>query len=287
MDEMPEPPSFVPELEAIRPCKNKEVWHVPWHEDDKDTVRQWLCLRKCPFSGGECQHHNFQNGAVWSLEGPEKVLQYLMQHATHSGKHNLQQMDANQELSLAYDELEWGREQDTFEHRRNYRGQQRAQQPSGKGGTKRKRCDVGPDESASNVGSNLSASAMVEAVREAVIQGVKSVREADSAAEATSSADVWANVGNAVPAALPSSTGGPLAPLQLSVPSRAGDIPVPVEKLRMIQDNLQRAEHAMSSGLTSMVEAARKLDNERRIIKMTIDVVAKLTGVEPQHGRVL
>ena len=58
---------------------------------------------------------------------------------------------------------------------------------------------------------------------------------------------------------------------------------VPVAKLQLIQDNLQRAEHAMTAGLTSMVTAASKIQAERLIVQQTINTIANVTGVQPQH----
>ena len=59
------------------------------------------------------------------------------------------------------------------------------------------------------------------------------------------------------------------------------DIPVPMDKLILIQDNLQRAAHSVTCSLTTCVEAARKLDSERRIIQNTIQIVSEITGVHP------
>ena len=76
-------------------------------------------------------------------------------------------------------------------------------------------------------------------------------------------------------------------PLELQLQGRAFNaedtIPIPMSKLLIIQDNLQRAEHAVVCGMTGMVEASKKLDQERRILKRTIDVVSNITGVSPTH----
>ena len=61
-------------------------------------------------------------------------------------------------------------------------------------------------------------------------------------------------------------------------------IAVPMAKLIIIQDNLQRAEHSMASGLTTLVEAARKLETERRIVQNTIRIVSETTGVQPSSS---
>ena len=61
-------------------------------------------------------------------------------------------------------------------------------------------------------------------------------------------------------------------------------IAVPMAKLIIIQDNLQRAEHSMASGLNTLVEAARKIETERRIVQNTIRIVSETTGVQPSSS---
>jgi hypothetical protein len=60
-------------------------------------------------------------------------------------------------------------------------------------------------------------------------------------------------------------------------------VSVPLTKLVLIQDNLQRAEHAVVCSMASMVDASKKLEMERRRLRSTIEVVANITGVAPTH----
>ena len=50
-------------------------------------------------------------------------------------------------------------------------------------------------------------------------------------------------------------------------------VTIPMEKLKLMQDSLQRAEHAISSSLAFTVEQSNKLANERLIVQNAIDVI--------------
>ena len=60
-------------------------------------------------------------------------------------------------------------------------------------------------------------------------------------------------------------------------------VTIPMEKLRMMQDSLQRAEHAISAALSFTVEQSNKLAHERLILMNAIDVISGITGVPSAH----
>ena len=87
----------------------------------------------------------------------------------------------------------------------------------------------------------------------------------------SSSADAWAGV-------------APPNPAKLVLAKQAqGDVTIPMEKLRLIQDSLQRAEHAIAGSLVASCEQAQKMETQRGIIVSAINVVASFTGQAPQH----
>ena len=133
------------------------------------------------------------------------------------------------------------------------------------------------DSNRAESGSHRAESDVAEAIQEVagIMRHALAVPAMAPSRPAQSSAD-WDGVGAAYQRALPSIA--PHGSFQLALPS----VVVPREKLLVMQDNLQRAEHAMSSSMNIMCASARAVQSEQQIIKNTIDVVAAHTGVEPR-----
>jgi len=55
---------------------------------------------------------------------------------------------------------------------------------------------------------------------------------------------------------------------------------VPLKKLKLLQDSLQRTEHAMNDTLTSNVNAAQLLQCEKVILMNALNQISKVTGEE-------
>ena len=51
----------------------------------------------------------------------------------------------------------------------------------------------------------------------------------------------------------------------------------------MMQDSLQRAEHAISASLAFTVEQSNKLAHERLIVQNAIEVISTITGTDSCH----
>jgi hypothetical protein len=123
-----------------------------------------------------------------------------------------------------------------------------------------------------------------EEVKEAVNEAISSH---GIIPEVTSSADAWSSVGHAhVPtpptfAPPPALTNQPYVH-QISL-SAEKTVPVPVEKLKLIQDSLQRSEHAISAALQNSVANATKLAEERKIVMGSINVISTITGESANH----
>ena len=64
---------------------------------------------------------------------------------------------------------------------------------------------------------------------------------------------------------------------------KADEITVPLDKLKLMQESLQRSEHAISSCLAHTVEQAHKLTIERLIVINALDVISSFTGVPTSH----
>ena len=127
----------IPDLQDIQPEKNKENWlkdGLPGEEgeDDHEEYRRTMVeLETCPF-GGECKHHNWRDANVWSVESPRKCLQYAMQHAMNSAKHNMSEDEAYQVLCSKWVDLPWKITQDTYKDRDRYARQIQASREGNK-----------------------------------------------------------------------------------------------------------------------------------------------------------
>ena len=278
----------VPELQDLTVCKNKEnCLDIPDGEDQPGKTRQVVRIARCPFTpcfhpetGIECQNCSKQSWAganVWSLQSPYHVLGYLLQHATKSRWHNLSKEEAFDMIIANWSELEWEYYQDTYENRQQYRAQLKGIEMSkvdkGKGkGKKRKHDGVGDGQHVTR-----------EEVGEIVMQTLAAASGA-AASEAASSSGAWNRSQPTprhpptAPKALADLAGGACT---LSLAPKT--VTIPLEKLKVMQDSLQRAEHAISSSLAFTVEQSNKLAHERLIVLNAIDVISGISGVQSAH----
>ena len=67
------------------------------------------------------------------------------------------------------------------------------------------------------------------------------------------------------------------------VRDEARTVEVPVARLKLIQESLQRAEHAVTASLANTVEQSNKLLHERLIVMNAVDVIAGVTGEAARH----
>ena len=80
------------------------------------SIKQCVCH-------AECAHGPWSKANVWSLEHPDKCLQYMKQHLCISGKHALTASEAQQVIAVKFYELEFDVSTDTFADRQWYREQ--------------------------------------------------------------------------------------------------------------------------------------------------------------------
>ena len=303
---METPPQYPPVRDMMLPKKNQEPWFLAADQDDDGLVRPVVSIKSCPFGDERCQHHNFRNACVWSFNNTDEVLSYLMQHGTHSSHHNLTEVDCYDKICDQWWNIEWSNDDDTFEDRVAYRetvrkhkdsqaqetqkGTGKAQAPQAsarKGNGKRKAPDQRVKEE--DVGDAVAAGAMhnagaMQTLCDTVLRAVDGrLAQRDVA---SSSDDRWNGIHDGPPSragpSLNLDMGAPGMQLQTAFPD--GTISIPVGKLILVQDSLQRAEHAIVGGMTGLVETAKKMNVERNILARTIDVLADITGQKPTHA---
>jgi len=233
-----------------------------------------------------------------------------MQHATNSKYHkHIAMEDHYDDLCEHWHTLKYETWADTFEAREKYRqsvdqwqdsqqethhhrGESRHNQRHWDAGyehqDKRRRTDCKeeevhtppPEEEApTDSGIDKSAQHLISAVSAAVVQGIAQSQNALQAPNAWGAAASAANPGAAASSVQQLHPGfGSSSSLQLSVMQPPRMVPVPMEQLRLIQDSLERAEHAISGALASTVENCSKLASERTILHSTIATISRVTG---------
>ena len=302
---METPPQYPPVRDMMLPKKNQEPWFLAADQDYEGLVRPVVSIKSCPFGDERCQHHNFRNACVWSFNSTDEVLSYLMQHGTHSSHHNLTEVDCYDKICDQWWNIEWSNDDDTFEDRVAYRenvrkhkdsqaqetakGTGKAQAPQAsarKGNGKRKAPDQRVKEE--DVGDAVAASAMhnagaMQTLCDTVLRAVDGRLQQHEVASSSNAR--WHDIHDGPPSRGPSLSldlGAPGRQLQTAFPD--GTISIPVGKLILVQDSLQRAEHAIVGGMTGLVETAKKMNVERNILGRTIDVLADITGQKPTHA---
>ena len=68
-----------------------------------------------------------------------------------------------------------------------------------------------------------------------------------------------------------------------NMPAALSTVTIPLERLKLLQDSLQRAEHAISASLAFTVEQSNRLAQERLIVKHAIDVMSGIRGESTSH----
>ena len=112
---------------------------------------------------------------MWSLEGPDRCMQYLKQHLCISGKHSLVSSEAQIEIQARFHEIEFVVSTDTFADRQWYRDQL-GKSTALVAAKKRKRAGAaGGGNDGAAAGSNEAAAAEVDLnkhIQEAISRGI-------------------------------------------------------------------------------------------------------------------
>ena len=304
----------IPSLERLEAAtaKNKENWF------DKPLLpgnsRKYCKIVVCPFEaknprlGGscdKCSKQSWAGAAVWSTESLMHCLGYLMQHGTHSEWHKLTASEAYLAIVENWHSLEWEMCEESFAEREAYKAAMAAEQQDKKRPAEqldkkwsaeqawaaeqdKKRAtrarfegdgssDVQPQDSASQVGGETVAQVIADTVRQTLEAAAAS---SSGQLQPTPKVASWGSVGQPRPSSRPPAA---LASGVQTLSLGPSHVSVPVEKMKMMQDSLQRAEHAISASLAFTVEQSNKLAHERLIVQNAIEVISTITGTDSSH----
>ena len=211
-----------------------------------------------------------------------------MHHGVNSSWHSLTQKEAYETVASLWLELDFEYVVDTYHDRQLYRNQLASQKkPTLPIVTNNKRyreevhdaTDV--NDGASEIPSEAGQQICPEAVQDIVRLTVKQLKTEDG----SPSSSLWSDVGRPRSCTHPPLHTHPLRQLTAGAPVilQQGEIPIPEQRLLMLQESLQRAEHAISQNLQVTVALSKKLVSEREIVKHAIGVVSKFSGVPCNH----
>ena len=136
--------------------------------------------------------------------------------------------------------------------------------------------DGGSSEVPSEAGryQQVSREEVIDIIRDTLAASAPSSSSSHTLPEAQR---VWHGVGHPRPRP-PSAAPHALAGGVHNIPLAPSTVTIPLEKLKLLQDSLQRAEHAISSSLAFTVEQSAKLANERLIVQNAIEIISGISG---------
>ena len=283
----------IPPLAEIAVTKNNEKYWIPAEED-----RYWYCrpcvkIKRCPFSPctnpvtkedqRNCSAKSWNAAQVWSLCDTITLIGYLMHHGINSDYHNMDRQTCYDTIQALWPDIEWVYYDDTFDMRQHYRNAIRNQKAKSQAAPPNKKRKIA-DQTDDMIPSKMVTMIVGQTVQQLGFGG------AGGGFPSSSSTEPWS-------AATPSPPIPPIAApnslIDLTAPDsskgarmldlKADEIIVPLDKLKLMQESLQRSEHAISSSLAHTVEQANKLTNERLIVINALDVISSFTGVPTSH----
>ena len=260
-----------PEEELIKPMKNKECC---WFHPDDDAVKFIECSF-CPLHNDCDKSDSFKNAEVWSFKGHLSCLSYLMQHLTHSTKHAekdgsqmsdndayLVILSAHAEGRLVFQIKDFTKECAKYvrdEHERKQKEKKEAPKKEKEKVVKKKRKHKRGSDSEDDSDSVTVPSKIVRAIQE----GVRVAMSNNAMSSSAASAD---------------------APgIEICMePSETSVVQIPLEQLKMIQNSVERAEHAVSTAFIQAATTAKKLDAERIILVKSAELLSSFTKEKPR-----
>ena len=286
----------IPDIADIAVTKNKENYYVKEEDDSKGMVRPVVKLKCCPFSPclhpetGEtcerCSKQSWNAANVWSLDGTNACIGYLMHHGMYSPWHGMGRQECYDFLISNWKDLKWEFYEDDYTMRQSYRDyrereknrRENEKKPAeqvdkvkGKG-TKRKNEDRTEDMVSRNEVSDIVSQALQEFYQ----AGDGGTGGSSSASES------WDKIQSVPvqPSAAPNSSFDFTAD---SGANKRGFVTIPMDQLKFMQAALQRAEHAISSSLSHTVEQSNKLNHERLMVINAVEVISGISGVKASH----
>ena len=283
----------IPPLAEIAVTKNNENYWIPEEED-----RYWYCrpcvkIKRCPFSPctnpvtkedqRNCSAKSWNAAQVWSLCDAYTLIGYLMHHGINSDYHGMDRQTCYDTIQALWPDIEWVYYDDTFDMRQQYRNAIRLQKAKSQAAPpKDKKRKIG-DQTDDMVSSKLVSEIVGQTLQQVGFGG------AGRGSPSSSSNEPWAPFPPSPP--IPP-IAAPNSLIDLTADSSTGarmldlksdEIIVPLDKLKLMQESLQRSEHAISSSLAHTVEQAHKLTIERLIVINALDVISSFTGVPTSH----
>ena len=146
---------------VITPCpadlekaKNNESYFIHREADEPGETRPWTSIAQCPVAE-HCNETSYKKACVWSFEGKEMCLRYLLNHLWN--KHHMTQHTGV--VCIQCSDLIWEFGQDTYEERETYRVQLEAsKRQEGQGSSKKARVSlIDSAQALAKTGSGSSA----------------------------------------------------------------------------------------------------------------------------------
>ena len=282
----------LPPIDEIAVTKNKENYWVPEKDDFWGMLRPVVKVVRCPFSPCRnpvtkedqkcCSAKSWHAANVWSLCDATSAVGYLMHHGIYSEFHAMDRQTCYDTIQALWPDIEWAYYDDTFDMRQQYRNAIRQQKAKSQAAPPKKR-RLG-DQTDDMVSSNLVTMIVGQTLQQVGLGG------AGRGSPSSSSHEPWRPEFPPSPPIPPMAA--PNSLIDLTADSSAGartldlkpyEVTVPIDKLKLMQESLQRSEHAVSSSLAHTVEQANKLSIERLIVINALDVISSITGVPTSH----
>ena len=278
-------------------------------DDGEDQCRVSISIDKCPFGGDKCHCKLWEKAAVWTmLKDPRCCVLYAFHHARNSSAHWLPAEDAYAILQDRWGDISWCVKDDAFASRQAYRSHLKQIERSHEGRTQKEgrlppQQPLAPPPAAAGrmkltgkmptplrpTPPSTPPPVKRKRVGSVAIGAMPARRPAASSGSASSSAEIAEIASSAAMKTLlayeaSKAEGG--SSIQISSESSAlvsieggGRFPISVAKdAQIVQDAVQRSEHAISASLAAHVETAKKLSSERRTIQEALRQVSMVTG---------
>ena len=229
------------------PAKNAESYWLS-EDEDPDVVRTITRLSACPHP--HCSTSSFKNADIWTYKDPVQCVSYLMRHLIYSSKHYMEEHDAQTMILDKWDELQWTQETETRSDRKAYH-----------------------DSCSHQVQESKKRGAVAVIGKPPVAQ--KKSKKTEGQASSSSAAEIVPAMAEMVTEMKEMITA---AKPVLTLATNERSVNVPISKMKLVQDSLVRAEHAISEALVDSVETAKKLQAERTRIISALKMVEHLTG---------
>ena len=298
----------LPDIERLQQYVSKNpdsyLGDLAEEDDGEEQCRVCISIDNCLFGGDKCHCGLWNKAAVWTMSKDHRCcLLYAFHHAMNSSAHWLCAQDAYAVLQERWGDISWSVKDDGFDSRQAYRshlkqlershegriqkdGRLPPQQPSAPppaAACRRKLTGKMPTPLRLKPPS-APPPVKRKRVGSVAIGAMPARRPAASSGSASSTAEIAEIAYSAAMTTLLALE--ERSSIQISSESSAlvpiaggGRFPVSVAtESTIVQDAVQRSEHAISSSLAAHVETAKKLSSERKTIQDSLRQLSMVTG---------